>query len=303
MKPLQISIYESLNHFIPTGLGWYEGFQNLGHDPNILQSQYNLNDFDINPPDLLVLLDNFSVEDIIKFKEENPNTKIVIVFFEFKEFYLQLKGIVDSWILISMNHISMEKKFKQENLPLMFIPLAASKNKFFKRELSKKYDVSFIGQFGATGHGYRGQDKFLFPVIDKGYKGYYAGFSYNNQTYPPVHHDLINTVYNETKVNLNFHYNYQKEQNVNDFLSRLDFNGRVYEIALSGNFQICDHPKTVDIFNNTIPYTKSSDWLNVIDYYLSNDKLAKELALEAQNICLKNHTWDSRMKTLIDNLF
>lgn len=303
MKSLQIAIYESLNHFTPTGLGWYEGFKNLGHDPSILQSQYNINDFNINSPDLLILLDKFKIQDLIKFKQENPKTKIVVVFFGFQDYFLQIKDIVDLWVETVIQHSSVEEKFKQKNLPLLLIPLAASKNKFYKKELSKKYDVSFIGQFGVTGHGYREQDKFLFPVIDKEYKGYYAGFSYNNITYPSIHHDLINGIYNETKINLNFHYTYQKEQNINDLLTRLDFNGRVYEIALSGNFQICDHPKTLDIFNNTIPYIKSLNWLDTIDYYLSNDKLANELALEAQNICFKYHTWDNRMQTLINNLF
>ena len=72
MRQLQIAIYESLDHFIPTGLGWYEGFLNLGHDPSILQSNMGtINDYEIESPDLLVIMDKVSIDDLKKFKEKN----------------------------------------------------------------------------------------------------------------------------------------------------------------------------------------------------------------------------------------
>lgn len=307
MKQLKIAIHESLAHYSPGGVGWYEGLQYLGHDPYILESQHSMNAYELpESPDLLVLMDMSPgiVEDAHIFKKDHPNTRIIVNFFGYKDYYLQLKDIVELWVEPVMKHDYMEEVFARNNLPLLLLPLGATRSTYHKTttESDKLYDVSFVGGFGNRGHGHRDQDVYLYPVIDAGYKGFYGGFSYNGINYPNVSYAYLNTVYNQTKVNLSFHYDHQKRELDDREVHRLDFNSRVYEIALSNNFQISDHPEIVNAFEGTVPYVEKADWLNAIDYYLSKPDLRGELSSKAHEVCMRKHTWDIRMKEFLQKI-
>jgi len=300
MKSLKVAIYESLDHFVPGGVGWYEGLENLGHEPYILEFKYDLNAYELpESPDLLVIM-GITPEmliPVLTFKDKHPSTKIIVNFSGFKDYFLRLKGVVDLWIEPFMKHEYVKKKFEENGLPVAFLPLAATQSIYYKtvNEFSKTYDVSFVGGFGGQGHGYRYQDVYLFPVIDRGYKGFFGGFYYKGINYPTVKYSFLNEVYNATKVNLNFHYDQQKREQLDQEGFKLDFNTRVYEIALSNNFQISDHPEVLNVFDGAIPYISKEDWIDAIDFYLDKPDLRAELALRANQICLEKHTWKQRM--------
>lgn len=304
--PKKVVIYESVKHFIPTGFGWMEGFDGLGHEVYLLPDDpYSINEID-GVVDILVItgMHEAMVSEIIQFRNEHPNTKIVCMCFMFQEYYLKLADTVNLWVELVCQHDLTKKKFADHGLPLLFVPLAASKKLFYKIPSNPVYDVSFIGQFGNTGHGYRNQDSFLFPFLkEHEYKGFFAGFNYQGKLYNPIKHIELNDVYNKTAVNLNFHYDFQKQQSDFDELYRLDFNGRVFEIAMSGNFQLCDHPLIQEYFGESIGFATKNEWKEMVDYYLNNFKSRTEKAAAAREICLNHHTWEHRIQLVLDTLY
>ncbi len=294
---MKVVVTETFLHHIPNGAGWIEGIEALGHTCYGLQSHlYNINDID-EQVDVVVFMGMHTVklEDVIKFKDKYPNTKLVAVCYGFEEYYLTLKPYIDLWVEHNFKHDLVDNLFKQEGMKLVHIPLGSSINKFKPLDISKDYDVSFIGQFGNAGHGYREQDYYLDPVLNLNLKGLYSGF-YN---YPQIGSDQLNASYNSTKVNLNFHYPNQKIQT--DLQSdSIDFNSRVFDIALSGNFQLCDHPYIGGLFEDGVAYTSKEDWIDTLQYYLNNETARLEMANKAYKICLEKHTWKSRMSDFIN---
>jgi len=296
-------IYESFLHYVPTGNGWARGFEDLGIEVFKLPSvEYRLTDID-GPTDVLIVHDvNPQVaSDLIEYKKAYPNTKVGILCSTYEPCFDSLKDYVNLWFNLSVQNTYLSQMFNSRGMKFKPITLAADQTKFFPMNLPRDYDVSFIGQIGLQGHGYRKEDKYLFPVIDKGYKGLYGAFAYK-QSYHPIQHSKLNEVYNKTKVNFNFHYTNQKIESPNDTLSRVEINCRTFEIAMGGNFHITDHPYTSQFFGDTVPHVKEEDWLSTIDYYLENDEKRNALADEARKIALEKHTFACRAQLLLQEL-
>lgn len=294
---MKIVVTETFQHFLPNGLGWIEGLQQLGHETFGLQSHvYGINAIN-EEMDVIVFMGMHTVklEDIIKFKDKYPSTKLVAVCYGFDEYYLTLKPYIDLWVEHNYKHDLVDNLFKEHGMKLVHIPLGSSTSKFKPIDVTKRYDISFIGQFGGAGHGYREQDYYLDPVLNLNLKGLYSGF-YNH---PHIASDQLNVSYNLTKVNLNFHYPNQKIQTELQSDS-VDFNSRVFDIALSGNFQLCDHPYVGELFEDGVVYTSKEDWIDTLHYYLNNETARIEMANKACKICLDKHTWKSRMTDFIN---
>jgi hypothetical protein len=292
---MNFAVYEPFLHHIPTGAGWMEGLIKNGHQTVGVSSHgYKLEDLTIDSADYIILLQLPNLKSLEIFKQKNPNTKVVLVGFEYNPEAIILKDYVDFWFELHYKHDAMEKFFSYNGLELHMLPLAASEEIFKPLEQKKIYDLSFIGQFGDKGHGYREEDIYLYPLKSLGLKGYYSGFDF----FPQTAYEDLNAVYNSTKVNINFHYYYQKNQFEN-IQSKLDFNGRVFELALSGNFQLCDLPHVSDLFENGVTFTSKEDWKDAFNYYLHNTEAREEQARIARGIALKKHTWKSRMKQFL----
>ena len=281
---------------MPNGRGWLEGITQLGHEGFGLQSHvYGIDRVD-EAMDVIVFMGMHTVnyEHIVEYKNRFPNTKMVAVCYGFDESYLKLKPYIDLWVQHNYKHDIVDDLFNQNGLKLVCIPLGSSTEMFKKIAIPKTYDVSFVGNFG---HGYRGQDVYLDPIIKLGVKGFYSGF----YDYPNIPSEQLNSVYNATKINLNFHYESQKTQSSSQTDS-IDFNSRIFDIALSGNFQLCDHPYTSDMFEDGVVYATKDTWLDTFNYYLNKEDARVEMAQKAYDICLKKHTWKARMIDFINYL-
>ena len=82
----------------------------------------------------------------------------------------------------------------------------------------------------------------------------------------------------------------------------MDLNGRLFDIALSGNFQLCDHPFVKDIFEGSVVVGTKENWMDLIHYYKNNEEKRERLAQISRDIVLKYHTWDKRMVLVLDIL-
>ena len=301
---MKVVVTETFLHHIPNGAGWIEGIEALGHTCYGLQSHlYNINDID-EQVDVVVFMGmhTLTFEDVVKFKDRWPDTKLVAVCFGFDEEYLKLKPYIDVWVEHTYKHDLADKLFLEAGMELKHLPLATSANLFANKNIQDKvYDVSFVGTFGERGgHGYRDQDIYLDPILKLNPKGIFGGF-YNHPNIPA--HQLKD-VYNLSKINLNFHYPYQKIQ-TEDPSTCIDFNSRVFDIAIGKNFQLCDHPYVEELFDEGLKYTSKESWMDNYNHYLNNEEARLEMAEKAYQEVLKRHTWEVRMKefiNIIDNL-
>lgn len=295
---LDFVVVDTYNHHIPTGLGFLEGLRYLGHNAySLINPPHNINQID-QKVDCLVILGWPDPEEVINFKQTYPDTKIVVVMFGWNDVVLQLKDYVDVWMEHTYKHDLADEMFYRHGLKLHHIPLGASIDRFKPLNIKKEYDLSFVGQFGERGHGYRHEDVYLYPLMNLNSKGFYSGF----EKYPNVQHTQLNEIYNTTKININFHYAYQKQQTSN-ITDCIDFNGRVFEIALAGGFQLCDHPYIQQYFGEGIACSSAESWTDTFNYYLNNPDSRNDLSLKAQQTALKNHTWKARMQQLIDTIY
>ena len=155
------------------------------------------------------------------------------------------------------------------------IPLAVDHELFKPTNYAKIHDVGFIGQFGKRGHGYRREDEYLFPILEDSTitNPYFSGFNYKEtKYYEDTAYEKLPIVYNQTKVNLNFHYDHQK---TND---RIDFNGRTFEICAAGGFQLCDHPNIKELVPSMIVEPDGKLWKEKVHYYLEHEEERNEIA-------------------------
>lgn len=302
---MKILIYETWSHYIPTGYSWAKGLIELGHKVSHYDPQkidfYDILDIDF---DLIIhfdvpMYDQYKFH-LDKFKNRSPETKIVGVGFPDENYY-KLKPYIDGWAMNVYSFESATNKFQQMGFKSYNVGLASHPDLFYKMYLIPKYDISFIGQFGRYGHGYRGEDKYLFPILDnKNYKCKTYGFSYKNIKRETINYDKLNEVYNNSKVNLSFHYDHQKGIE-ND---KIDFDCRVFDIALSNNFQLIDHPYITEIFKTPSTKLMLSDkkhWVEKVEYYINNLDVREQISNDIYKEAIKYHTWKYRMFDFLDN--
>ncbi len=233
--------------------------------------------------------------EITRFKERFPNTTLVYAADAWRNELDGYQGV--DYILTTQSESPvMEAEFVARGFKVVRCPLAANENLFRPIDIEKSIDVSFIGTLA---HGDRGEAKYLYPILDNpAYKCYLAGMSYKGHGGFHLNYSDTNLIRNQSKINLNFHTDYQKPDLGNPS-DRVDLNQSVFNIALAGGFQICDHPLAKSLFNGSIMVPDDKDWCECVDYYLNNEKERNALAEESRLIAVQSHTWKERMKTLL----
>jgi len=302
---MNVAIYEYFQHFTPTGLGWATGFLELGHQIALIRkSEIAITNF---PPDthLIIYFDvpneDNKITEIKEYKKRNPECIIIGIGTLPKSNYHKYLGTVDFWCGIAYQHLYAESEFAKIGFRYYNIPMGSDKSRFFPLNLQKPFDISFVGTFGQHGHGDRDEKYYLYPALeDKTLVSYYSGFSWNGSPVMNIRAEHLNEVYNSTKVNLNFHYPFEKEESPDNPMSRIDLNGRIFDIALSGNFQLCDHPLVKDLFGGSIAIGTKENWMDLIYYYKDREDERNKLAQISRDIALKYHTWGKRMQLVLD---
>lgn len=103
-------------------------------------------------------------------------------------------------------------------------------------------------------------------------------------------------IYTSSKISLNFHESFQVKNG--------DLNERTYKIPLCGGFEICDNVaslhKYFDIGKDIVVASSVADWFEKVDYYMRNEKYRKKIIESGKRVVEKNHTYDNRVKQLID---
>jgi spore maturation protein CgeB len=297
---MKIAVFDTIHHPTPILKEWGIGFTDLGHDVDFYAIQHHTILSCLNIPyDLIVYVGDMNVHHFEQVKLNNLNVKIVCAADSLQSHFVQFKGLVDFFITTQHSCKTLTDSFNDIGIKLYNVPLAGNDHLFYPLELEKELDVCFIGTLG---HGYRGEDKYLYPLLDNpNYNCFLAGMTYKQYNVPFLEYEKANTIRNLTKVNINFHVAYQHE-NHGYPADRIDLNQSVYNIALSGGFQICDHQLANLLFENSIVLGTEENWNELVDYYIHNDLERNELAYQSRTIALEKHTWKVRMREFLQIL-
>lgn len=293
----KIILCDTINHATPILLEWTTGLLDLGYDVKYLPvPDYSILQVD-EEVDLLVyagITENL-IKEFEEFKRRQPNVKIIGASDHWRDCYVNFKGVVDLFVgaLESIPHVT--KQYNSNGFAYYNVPLAANHKIFHKVEVPKIYDACFIGNLS---HGYRGEDYFLYPILNK-YECFLGGMAYKNYTNGFIPYQEHNLIRNQTSINLNFHVPYQKPGK-GDPIDRVDCNQSVFNIALSGNFQLCDHPLALEYFKGNVIVGDELNWMELFEYYLHNPIEREEKAYKAMLIAREEHTWVVRMSQFIN---
>lgn len=294
---MKIAVFDTNNHPTPILKEWGHGFLDLGHDVDFYPiEQYTISSCVNKSYDLIVYVGNINVNEFQLLKQYNPDVKIVVAADVMQPHFIQLNGLVEFFITTQHACPELVKQFNDIGFDLKHVPLAGNNHLFYPLDTVKQYDICFIGTLA---HGYREEDKYLYPFIDK-YNFFLAGMQYKNFGVPFLAYDQSNDIRNKSKININFHYDYQRlgEGSPAD---RVDLNQSVYNIALAGAFQICDHHLVSDLFDDSIIVADSKHWPELIEYYMHHDDERNALAKRSYEIAIKKHTWKARMQEFLEN--
>lgn len=294
----RIMLCDVSGHPTPILLEWSYGLKDLGYTVDYLPIPQSTLHSITEHYDMLVYagVPVEKLQEFTSFKNKFPKTKIIGATDHWRNGYEHFKGIVDFFIGCFESIPSVKQIFNQHGYQFYNIPLAANHRFFYKKEIEKVYDASFIGTFS---HGYRFEDVFLYPILNNcKYKCFLGGVTYGNYQNGFIKYEDHNIIRNQTKINLNMHVPYQKP-NMGIPVDRVDCNQSIFNIAASGNFQLCDHPLANDYFKGNVAVGDSQNWLELFEYYLHNDEEREEKAYNAKQICMAEHTWIERMKQFL----
>lgn len=294
---MKIALFDTIAHPTPILREWGIGFLDLGHEVDYYPTQqYSIGHSTGTYYDLIVYAGNMSIREFENIKQSHPTTKIVCCTDSLQSHHSQYKGLVDFYITTQHECSTLVQSYNDIGFKLYNVPLAGNDHLFYPVDRVKQYDVCFIGTLA---HGDRGENQYLYPFFNElKYKTYLAGMTYLHYGIPNLPYEHANEIRNRTKVNINFHYGYQKYGEGTP-ADRVDLNQSVYNIALSKGFQVCDHALVTSLFKNSIVVSDTASWVDTVDYYIHNDQAREALAEESYRIAMQDHTWKVRMSQFL----
>lgn len=172
------------------------------------------------------------------------------------------------------------KDFKREGNfdNCIYLNLGASPVLFYKKEIGKDIDVSFVSRIAHTG--------------DK--KAYLKWLEGRIHVTGNVSFEELNDIYNHSKINLGIAHE----------SGRMIPKARNFEITMSGNFlltQYCDELEDSFVIGKEIETWKTKEELmEKTDYYLRHENERKRIALAGYERTRNNYTWTQRMNTILE---
>jgi spore maturation protein CgeB len=160
------------------------------------------------------------------------------------------------WIRSGINVIS---------IPFGFDPLI-----HYPEQLEKKYDYFFVGSNSIK----KVEEfmEFILPVVSN-FNGIFRGTGWG-QNITELSPGEVRNYYSSTKINLNFHMNFQKE-------NICEVNERTLIISACGGFQLCDNPKMLcELYTDKeIAIAQNGkEYYEKFIYYLNKPKVREEMA-------------------------
>ena len=185
---------------------------------------------------------------------------------------------------------------------VIFCPLGFNKNLYIKKDLPKKYDISFVG-------GYNPERRWIINYLQKeGLKINVFGRNWGSKDKWVSQEEMVD-IFNQSRINLNltnskiydirFILNALKSPRALKTILRSQKNkegikGRHYEICGSGGFQLSFYVRGLNLFyeidKEIVVYENIDSIADYIRFYLKNEELRSEIAQKGYERSVKDHS-------------
>ncbi|MFC7394387.1 CgeB family protein [Scopulibacillus cellulosilyticus] len=210
---------------------------------------------------------------------------------------------------IDIGAVNYYKSLGYQNI--YHLPLGTDPAVFFpKPHIQKTNDICFIG------HSYPerirlvqlllNETAFHIQVIGKWKKKlFYKPTKKLNIINSWIHPLKVADYYSNAKIVLNTHrsYNYKTNQNSAGIVNQ-SINNRTFDIAACGSFQLIqwidDLPQHFEENKEIVSFKSDEDFLNKVNYYLSNDEERELIAANGRKKALMNHTFNHRINKMLE---
>lgn len=188
-----------------------------------------------------------------------------------------------------------------------YLPLAALPDFHKHLELGPEEKREYGSDIAFLGAGYPNRRKAFRRLIGRNFKIWGSDWEGAGALAPHVQRNGARIsaeesvkIYNAAKINLNLHSSVQTDKLVSggDFV-----NPRVFELAAMGAFQLVDRRGLMgELFrdNELATFTKLDELEALLDHFLEHPEERKAYAERARARVLADHTYEKRMRTLLE---
>lgn len=248
--------------------GWKEGLEDCGFSTVAVSKNYGNMPRSVNKVDLWIV-ENPDETDIQWFSGDNWDGKLVCIVNEYKELYKNFPR-VDLWIERCFYDKVTEEQFS--GFPFHYCPEATQESLVpFYTELNRPFDVSIDEK----------QDVKLGDV------------GFNTVEIPEFSSFKPEEFYGQTKVNYN---------HIPVGINCVYLNQKAFDIPMSGNFELCNIPQVMDIFEGKVGYTSVDQRIDKIKYYIDHEEERTRMAIKAYEVVIAKHTYTYRMRDMLKKL-
>ncbi len=190
---------------------------------------------------------------------------------------------------------------------VVYLPLAAQPNLHQQLELSAVDQRVFGSDVSFMGAGYANRRMAFRDLVHYEFKLWGTDWDGDAVLAPFVQmggkrissEDCVR-IFNATKININLHSSVQAK----DLVSGGDFvNPRTFEVAACGAFQLVDRRSLLpELFapDELAVFDSMAQLRQLIDHYLAHPEERQAMAQRAKARVLAEHTYEARMRTLLD---
>lgn len=264
-------------------------------------------------PDLILALAQapLSVGALQKLKDNKvPTIFWFVEDFRLMEYWQDIAPLYDYFFTIQKGEFFDRLKDKGIR-NFSYLPLAASLDVHKKVELTEDESGAYGSDISFVGAGYRNRRRFFAGLLDFQFRIWGNEWDLTSpverciqRSGERVETEEIVKIFNAARININLHSStYHDGVNpYGDFV-----NPRAFEIAACGGFQLVDYrselPELFEAGKEIVCFKDIDDLKRKIRYYLNNPDEREEIALSGKERVLREHTYEHRMKRMLDLIF
>jgi spore maturation protein CgeB len=213
---------------------------------------------------------------------------------------------------ITTSDVNGVRKFRTAgHTNVIFSPFASNQHAYYKKDVPKKYDVSFVGQY----HPLRAW--YIREIRRAGFNVHVWGAGWRTGQ---LDHDKMVGVFNQTKLNLNLsnsvswdlRYLLSSPRAIKNTLGAAlqkgrktheQVKGRHFEINACGSCQLSFYVEGLEqcykIGDEIDVYSSPAELVDKIDYYLKHEDEREEIAKRGYERTLAEHTMEKRLRAIL----
>jgi len=264
-------------------------------------------------PDIVIALAQAPLnrQALSRLRESNITTAFWFVEdYQIMQYWREYAPLYDFYYTIQKNGFFTELE-KAGSPNYHYLPMAAAPELHRPVKLPDGEHGAYGSDISFMGAGYYNRQRFFPGLADLDFKIWGTGWDRRSLLWKHVQRngerispeDTVK-VFNASTININLHSSvcHEAVSPDGDFV-----NPRTFEIASCGAFQLVDHrtllPEHFSPGEEMICYGELDELREKIRYYLKHPDERQKIALRAQKRILAEHTYDHRMKEMLDFMY